>query len=633
MNMINRRHFLGELIGTFMLVFFGCGAVAVTVLFSSHVGLFQVAVIWGFAVTLAIYATRHLSCAHLNPAVSLAMAVSKRMNVRLLPRYWIAQFLGAFLAAAVLYGLFASSIAHYESVNGIMRGTHASVATAKMFGEYYPNVTTLVAFTAEAVGTFLLVFLIFSLTEGCNVGRPDDALTPFFIGMTVMTIICIIAPLTQAALNPARDLSPRLLAWLAGWGKAAFPDEPWGFLEVYVFGPFAGGLAASWVFTKVIQPLMANNKVQAGCKCLNDRSSEKKRWVTMQIAADKLTAIKDYYGKILKSKKDLKTDACCSPDSFPEYLRKIMEKIDDEIIEKFYGCGSPIPPGLEGRAVVDLGCGTGRDVYLVSALVGQEGHVIGVDMTDEQIMFAQKHLEAQTKRFGYSYPNMEFKQGYIENLQKIGVENNSVDVVISNCVINLSPDKKTVFEEIFRVLKRGGELYFSDIFAGRRLPEHLQADPVLLGECLGGALYIEDFRRLLREIGCLDYRVVSKRKVNLNNPEVETKVGMVDFYSMTIRAFKLETLEDICEDYGQVATYLGTIPECPHQFILDDHHIFQTGRPMLVCGNTASMLSETRYGQHFKVLGDRRTHFGKFPCGPSMAKTEDGDSSTSCKCI
>lgn len=352
----------------------------------------------------------------------------------------------------------------------------------------------------------------------------------------------------------------------------------------------------------------------------------------MQIAADKLTAVKDYYGKILKSKNDLKTDACCSPDSFPEHLRKIMEQIDDEIIEKFYGCGSPIPPGLEGRAVVDLGCGTGRDVYLVSALVGQEGRVIGVDMTDEQIRFARKHLAAQTQRFGYSYPNVEFKQGYIEDLQKIGVENNSVDMVISNCVINLSPDKKTVFEEIFRVLKPGGELYFSDIFAGRRLPEPLQADPVLLGECLGGALYIEDFRRLLREIGCLDYRVVSKRKVNLNNPEVETKVGMVDFYSLTIRAFKLETLEDICEDYGQVATYLGTIAECPHQFILDDHHIFQTGRPMLVCGNTAAMLSETRYGQHFKVLGDRRTHFGKFPCGPSMAKTKDGDGSTSCIC-
>jgi len=276
MQLSKRRHFLGELIGTFILVFFGCGAVAVTVLFSSHVGLFQIAIIWGFAVTLAIYATRHLSCAHLNPAVSLAMAISKRMSMRLLPLYWLAQFLGAFLAAAVLYGLFASSIAHYEAVNGIIRGTPDSVATAKMFGEYYANVSTLVAFTAEAVGTFFLVFLIFSLTEGCNLGRPDDTLAPFFIGMTVMIIICIIAPLTQAALNPARDLSPRVLAWLAGWGQAAFLGGPWGYLAVYVFGPVTGGLAASWLFTKVVQPHMADDPAAAGCQCTGNPSSEKR---------------------------------------------------------------------------------------------------------------------------------------------------------------------------------------------------------------------------------------------------------------------------------------------------------------------------------------------------------------------
>ena len=97
---------------------------------------------------------------------------------------------------------------------------------------------------------------------------------------------------------------------------------------------------------------------------------------------------------------------------------------------------------------------------------------------------AQKHLEFQTKKFGLPRPNMEFKQGYIENLQELGIADNSVDVVISNCVINLSPDKRAVFAEIFRVLKPGGELYFADIFAGCRVPEHLQADSVLLGECL-----------------------------------------------------------------------------------------------------------------------------------------------------
>jgi glycerol uptake facilitator protein len=257
------QHFTGELLGTFMLVFFGCGSVAVTVLFSAHVGLLQIGIVWGLGVTLAIYATRHLSCAHLNPAVSLAMVVGKRMSAGKLFIYWPAQFIGAFLAATVLYAIFAGSISQYEAVHGIVRGEQLSIRTAMIFGEFYPNpgtgtavISTTGACAAEAVGTFILVFLIFSLTEGCNVGRPDDTTVPFFIGMTVTVIICIIAPLTQAGLNPARDLSPRLFAWFAGWGDAAFPDERLGFLTVYVLGPCFGAGAAALVFTKIIQPLM-----------------------------------------------------------------------------------------------------------------------------------------------------------------------------------------------------------------------------------------------------------------------------------------------------------------------------------------------------------------------------------------
>ncbi len=202
-----------------------------------------------------------------------------------------------------------------------------------------------------------------------------------------------------------------------------------------------------------------------------------------------------------------------------------------------------------------------------------------------------------------------------------------MDVVISNCVINLSPDKKKVFEEIFRVLKPGGELYFSDVFAGCRVPEHLKADPVLYGECLAGALYFEDFRRILRSIGCADYRVVSKRKIFLSNPELEVRVGMIDFYALTIRAFKLAALEDICEAYGQVAVYSGNIPEYPREFVLDDRHVFITKKPMLVCGNTAAMLQETRYAKHFQVIGDRSIHYGPFDCAPTSVKMENEDSS------
>ncbi len=329
--------------------------------------------------------------------------------------------------------------------------------------------------------------------------------------------------------------------------------------------------------------------------------------------------VKDYYGKELTSTQDLKTSACCTMDAIPPAHKAILSQIEDEILEKFYGCGSPIPDALEGKTVLDLGCGSGRDVYLVSKLVGPKGYVIGLDMTDEQLDVAKKHRVSQTKRFGFAQPNVDFRKGYIEDLRAAGVEDNSIDVVISNCVINLSPDKRAVFAEIFRVLKPGGELYFSDVFSGRRIPESLRKDPVLYGECLSGALYIEDFRRMLRDIGCLDYRVVKQSAIALEDPAIEAKAGMIDFYSMTIRAFKLASLEDICEDFGQIAIYNGGIPDSPHQFMLDDHHLFITGKPMLVCGNTASMLQETRFSPFFTILGDRSTHFGPFDCKPASS--------------
>jgi glycerol uptake facilitator protein len=270
--------FVGELIGTFLLVFFGCGSVAVTVLYAAHSGLFQVAMIWGLGVTIAIYATRHLSCAHLNPAVSLAMVIGRRMSPAKLPVYLSAQFIGAFIAAGTLYMLFGDSIARYESLNHILRGSPDSVRTAMMFGEYYPNpgagivgvVTPLTAFFAETLGTFGLVFLIFSLTEGCNLGRPDDALAPLFIGLTATIIISIVAPLTQAGFNPARDLSPRLFAMLAGWGDAALPDRHLGFITIYVLGPFCGAAFAAGVFAFAIEPLMKRKergRDSGGSKC------------------------------------------------------------------------------------------------------------------------------------------------------------------------------------------------------------------------------------------------------------------------------------------------------------------------------------------------------------------------------
>lgn len=342
-------------------------------------------------------------------------------------------------------------------------------------------------------------------------------------------------------------------------------------------------------------------------------------------------AIKEYYGRVLKGSADLKTSACsCTTEGLPPSVRKALGEINNEVIDRFYGCGSPIPPLLDGATALDLGCGTGRDVFVASRLAGPTGRVIGIDMTGEQLEVARRHTASQMERFGYDATNVDFRHGYMEDLQAAGVDDDSVDVVMSNCVINLSPDKEAVFREIFRVLKPGGELIFSDVFAGRRVPNELCADPVLHGECLAGALYEEDFRRLLLRLGCPDYRVVTSRRLELGSAEVEAKIGMVDFYSVTVRAFALDTLEDRCEDYGQTATYHGTIPDAPHAFDLDAHHRFITGKPMPVCGNTAAMLQATRYAPHFTVTGDRSTHFGLFNCAPARRPEAQEKGARSC---
>jgi len=333
-----------------------------------------------------------------------------------------------------------------------------------------------------------------------------------------------------------------------------------------------------------------------------------------------LDAIKQYYGEVLKSSADLQTSACCIDGAPPPHIRAALANVHDEVKARFYGCGSPIPLALKGAQVLDLGCGAGRDCYVLSQLVGPEGRVVGVDMTEAQLDVARKHLDYHRERLDYA--NVAFRTGYIEDLRTADIADASMDVVVSNCVLNLSPDKPRVFREIFRVLKPGGELYFSDVFADRRVPSDLAADPVLRGECLGGALYWEDFRRLLAGIGCADVRVVERRRLAINNPELENRTGSIGFCSATVRAFKL-ALEDRCEDYGQAAIYRGTIAEAPHVFVLDDHHRFETGRAMTVCGNTADMLSETRYAPHFEIVGGKSVHYGLFDCGPSSDNEED----------
>lgn len=344
--------------------------------------------------------------------------------------------------------------------------------------------------------------------------------------------------------------------------------------------------------------------------------------------------VKNYYSKVTTvDDGKMETKICsCALDGDAKYINDARKMVPDEIISHFYGCGSPIPPALEGMTVLDLGCGTGLDVYTISKLVGETGRVIGVDMNDDQLAIARKYQDEMAEKFGYKKSNVEFKKGYIEDLKSIGIEDGTVDIVISNCVINLSPYKEEVFKEVWRVLKTGGELYFADIFADRRFGEDISMDLILRGECLGGAMYIEDFRRLLRKIGWEDFRYVKSNKAQIDNEEIEAMIGNVEFFSHTIKAVKLpELLEDICENYGQVATYRGGILGSENYFDLDDHHRFYKNLPLSVCGNSCAMIQNTRLAKYFDIMGDRSEHFGAFS-GCSTAPKTDGDSDGGCGC-
>lgn len=343
--------------------------------------------------------------------------------------------------------------------------------------------------------------------------------------------------------------------------------------------------------------------------------------------------VKDYYGKVLKSSEDLKTNACCTSAEPPAYLKEAIEAVPVPVLERYYGCGSPLPSVLDGLTVLDLGSGSGRDCYVASRFVGESGRVIGIDMTDEQLSVARAHVDEYCSTLGYARPNIEFKQGYIEFLEEAGIAADSVDLVISNCVVNLSPDKAQVLRSVHEVLKTGGEFYFSDVYCDRRLPEDVRSHELLYGECLAGALYTNDFVRLAHDTGFADPRVIATAPITIEDEALKSVVGNARFFSITYRLFKLPTLETLCEDYGQVAWYTGGIAGQEHAYRLDDHHLFPKDRPVLICGNTASMLEETRLAPHFRVQGDRSVHHGLFDCSdPVAADSEDGDAPAGACC-
>lgn len=342
-----------------------------------------------------------------------------------------------------------------------------------------------------------------------------------------------------------------------------------------------------------------------------------------------LDEVKDYYGKTLQSSDDLKTDACCTLDQPPAYLKNVLSQIHDEVMARYYGCGLVAPEQLTGLNILDLGSGSGRDAYALAALVGESGQIVGVDMTDEQLEVANRHLEFHRQAFGYKRSNVTFHKGYLEKLDELGFADGRFDIIVSNCVINLCEDKEAVLREAFRVLKPGGELYFSDVYADRRVPKELVSDPVLYGECLSGALYWNDFLNLSKKVGFTDPRLVEDRPLEIQSREIESLIGHINFYSATYRLFKIPGLEADCEDYGQAVIYQGTIDQHPKAFQLDQHHTMQTGKVFPVCGNTWRMLNESRFKDHFQFIGNWDQHFGIFQgCGtelPFTSKVTEGE--------
>jgi arsenite methyltransferase len=339
--------------------------------------------------------------------------------------------------------------------------------------------------------------------------------------------------------------------------------------------------------------------------------------------------VKDYYGDFLQSSDDLKTNACCTPGDTPEFLKTAMANIHEQVSEKSYGCGLVAPEELKGMRILDLGSGSGRDCYMLAQLVGEKGYVLGVDMTDAQLAVANEHIEWHREQFGYAKSNVEFKKGYIEKLDELELADDSFDIVISNCVINLSTDKAAVLNEVFRVLKPGGEFYFSDVYSDRRVPEALVNDPVLYGECLSGALYWNDFQNLAKRCGFADPRLVKDRPLSIENREIEKLIGHIGFFSATYRLWKMDGLELACENYGQAVVYRGTIPTQEGAYLLDKHHLIGAGKMFPVCGNTYRMLKESRLAPHFEFHGNEQTHFGIFEGYGSSLPYDDGVSKNS----
>ncbi|MEY2500428.1 MAG: arsenite methyltransferase [Verrucomicrobiota bacterium] len=311
---------------------------------------------------------------------------------------------------------------------------------------------------------------------------------------------------------------------------------------------------------------------------------------------------------------------CCPVDYNADYLKVIPK----EVIERDYGCGDPSKYLREGETVLDLGSGTGKICFIAAQVVGRNGKVIGVDMTDEMLEVARRNAPVVAERIGYA--NVEFRKGRIQDLalsidlldaelkrwpisdatsflaadelaQELRVKqpliaNDSVDVVVSNCVLNLveSGAKRQLFEEIFRVLKIGGRAVISDIVSDEEVPEHLQNDPELWSGCISGALTEEGFLSAFTAAGFYGVQILKR-----DEQPWQTVEG-IEFRSVTIEAFKGK--QGPCVERNQAVIYRGPFKEV----LDDDNHRMERGRRYAVCDKTYNIYRKAPYAGSFEFV-------------------------------
>jgi glycerol uptake facilitator protein len=243
---------IAEFIGTGLLIFFGVGCVAALVLTGAQFGQWEISIVWGFGVSIAIYCTAGVSGAHINPAVTIALTTFHGFDKAKVIPYIISQLLGAFCSAALVYSLFSHLFTDYEIAHNFARNSQEALSTAGIFSTYpHPSLSFMGALAVEFVITAVLMFGILALGDESN-GASRGPMNPLLIGVLIAVIGSSLGPLTGFAMNPARDFGPKLFAYFAGWDFALSGAKDIPYFIVPILGPIAGACFGGWLYPKVI---------------------------------------------------------------------------------------------------------------------------------------------------------------------------------------------------------------------------------------------------------------------------------------------------------------------------------------------------------------------------------------------